>query len=203
MSARQIILIVAIIGAFGILVPMYKGLDFLDPRLIVAYACLSAVIAAPIVTDTFSQPSENDRLLDLLRAWLYSWAFAAILLTVAFITLNVKHGHGRIILPRTSFLVAVECLSLTLAGAAAGIGALLAMRFSAPNVKAGFRAIFLLAAVALFLADRYGAFAMSIRTMTRVLFIVSALFGAVALTTHVMLKVDASDSHHRRGTGGV
>src|SRR5437667_11552357 len=123
MSLRQLLLNLAIIGGFGILVPMYKGLEFLDQRLIVAYACLSAVIAAPIVADTFAAEPEGDSLPSLMRVWLYSSAFAACLLAMALFTMNAINWRATIILPRTSFLVAAECLSLTLAATRSVLGA--------------------------------------------------------------------------------
>jgi hypothetical protein len=194
MSTRQLLVILAIVGAFGVLVPLYKGYEFLDRRLIVAYACLSAVIVAPIVTDRFAGESADDPLPRLLRAWLFSWAFAAVLLAIALFTMNVSTWRGSVVLPRTSFLIAAECLGLTVSAAVAGTGALLMRRFSADNVKAGFRALFLLVVVALFLSDRYGAFTMSTPAMTRLLFILSAFAGAAALVTHVMLKMSAPGS---------
>lgn len=203
MSPRQLLLILAIVGAFGVLVPIYKGLDFLDPRLIVAYACLSAVIAAPIVTDKFAGQAEDNPLSSLLLVWLYSWAFAACLLAMALFTVNVANWRGRIVLPRTSFLIAAECLSLTVAATVVGLGALLARRYSAANVRAGFRAVFLMVVMALFLADRYGALSMTAGVMTRLLFILSSLFGAAALVMHVMLKIGGSHSRDWGGSGGV
>jgi hypothetical protein len=203
MSPRQLVLILAIVGAFGVLLPLYKGFDFLDRRLIVAYACLSAVIAAPIVTDRFAQQPSDNPLPSLLRVWLFSWVFAAFLLAIALFTVNAANWRGSIILPRTSFLAAAECLSLTIAAAVAGMGALLVRRFSAVNVRAGFRALFLIVVVALFLADRYGALSMTAAGMTRLLFILSSLFGAAALVMHAMLRIGASHSRDRWGSGGV
>jgi hypothetical protein len=203
MSPRQLLLILAIVGAFGVLVPIYKGYDFLDRRLIVAYACLSAVIAAPMATDTFAQQAEDNPLSSLLRAWLYSWAFATGLLAIALFTVNVANWRGRVILPGTSFLVAAECLCLTVAAAVVWLGALLAGRYSATNVRAGFRALFLIVVLSLFLADRYGALSMSTGSMTRLLFMLSSLFGGAALVMHVMLRIGGSHSRDRWGSGGM
>lgn len=200
---RQIVVMLAIVGAFGVLLPLYKGYDFLDRRLIVAYACLSAVIAVPIVIDRFAQPDEDVPQLSLLRIWIFSWTFSAFLLAAALFTVNAANWRGRMILPRSSFLAAAECLSLTIAAAVAGLAALLARRFSAANVRAGFRALFLIAVVGLFLADRYGALAMTAAGMTQLLFVLSSLFGAAALVMHAMLRLDASHSRDRRGAGGV
>lgn len=203
MSTRQLLLILAIVAVFGVLLPWYKGFDFMDRRLIIAYASLSAVIAAPIVTDAFARRTAEDPFPALLPVWLYSWAFAAFLLTAALFTVNVTHWRGRVILPRTIFLVAAESLSLTLSATVVGLGAMLSRRFSPANIKAGFRALFLIAVFALFLADRYGALAMNAEATTRLLFILSSLLGAAALVLHVMLRIGGSDSGDRRGTGGV
>lgn len=203
MYTRQLLVILAIAAAFGVLLPMYKGLEFLDRRLIVAYACLSAVIAAPIVTDTYARRNAGDPLPPLIKIWLYSWASAALLLAIALFTVNAAHWRGAVLLPRPVFLIAAECLGLTASAAVVGLAALLATKFSAVNVKAGLRALFLIVVFSLFLADRYGALAMSSPDMTRLLFILSALFGAVALVLHAILRLGGSHSRTRWGSGGL
>ncbi len=45
--ARQALVILIVVIAFGILVPIYKGFAFLDPRIIAAYACLALLFVAP------------------------------------------------------------------------------------------------------------------------------------------------------------
>ena len=45
--ARQALVILLVVIAFGILVPIYKGFAFLDARIILAYACLSLLFVAP------------------------------------------------------------------------------------------------------------------------------------------------------------
>ena len=45
--ARQALVILIVVIAFGILVPIYKGFGFLDPRIIAAYACLALLFVAP------------------------------------------------------------------------------------------------------------------------------------------------------------
>lgn len=191
MSTRQFLIIVALVGAFGIVLPMYKGLDFLDRRLIVAYACLSVVIAAPIAADAFASRTDEDPLPLMLRVWLSSWAVALGLLTLALAAVNITNWRGRLLLPNTSFLVAAGSLSLTATAAVVAMTALGARRFSAANLKAAFRALFLLVVVGLFLADRYGAFIMSTSSMTRLLLILSAMFGAAALAMHVILRMSS------------
>ena len=106
MPPRQLLLIVAIAGAFGVLVPYYKGYGFLDRRLIVAYACLAAVFAGPTATDAFAPDEQDHALRKMARVWLLSWGFAALLLTLALVTVNLTNRHVRPLVPRTSFLIA-------------------------------------------------------------------------------------------------
>ncbi len=45
--ARQAVVILLVVIAFGILVPIYKGFGFLDPRIIAAYSFLALLFIAP------------------------------------------------------------------------------------------------------------------------------------------------------------
>jgi hypothetical protein len=181
MSSRQIVLVLAVIGAFGVLVPYYKGLDFLDPRLIVAYACLSAVIAASSVADAFSGPEAGAAFGRMLRIWLYSWGLAVLLLAIALVTVNARSWHGHPLVPPTSFLMACECISAASSAMVVALGAVLTRRFSARTTKTVFRTTFLLAILALVVADRYGVETPTTESMTRWLFIFSAICGLSAV----------------------
>ncbi len=46
MAMQALVILMGVI-AFGILVPLYKGFGFLDPRIIAAYACLALLFVAP------------------------------------------------------------------------------------------------------------------------------------------------------------
>ena len=45
--ARQAVVILFTVLAFGILVPWYKGFTFLDPRVLLAYGLLALLFVAP------------------------------------------------------------------------------------------------------------------------------------------------------------
>ena len=45
--ARQALVVLMVVIVFGTLVPIYKGIGFLDPRIIAAYACLALLFVAP------------------------------------------------------------------------------------------------------------------------------------------------------------
>ncbi|MGA2600800.1 MAG: hypothetical protein ABSH09_27855 [Bryobacteraceae bacterium] len=181
MPTRQLILIVAIAGAFGVLVPYYKGYGFLDRRLIVAYACLAAVFAGPTATDAFAPDEQDNPLRKMARVWLSCWGFAALLLALALLTVNLTNRHARPLIPRTSFLIAAECLGLTASAAITALGAFLTRQFSAARATSIFRTSFLIIIIAFFLLDRYTTFSLGYNALTRWLYIVSAVFGAAAL----------------------
>jgi hypothetical protein len=181
MPPRQLLLIFAIAGAFGVLVPYYKGYGFLDRRLIVAYACLAAVFAGPTATDAFASDEQDHPLRKMARVWLLSWGFAALLLALALLTVNLTNRHVRPLVPRTSFLIAAECLGLTASAAITALGAFLTRKLWVGRATAILRTAFLIVIVAFFLVDRYSTFSLGYSALTRWLYIVSAVFGAAAL----------------------
>lgn len=46
--AKQALIILAVVLVFGVLVPYYKGLEFLDPAVILVYACMSLLFVVPL-----------------------------------------------------------------------------------------------------------------------------------------------------------
>src|SRR5207237_1602105 len=50
--ATQLLILVV----FGVVVPLLKGLDFLDPLLLGAYTCMGAVFAPPAAASRFATP---------------------------------------------------------------------------------------------------------------------------------------------------
>lgn len=181
MRVRQLILILVLAGAFGVLVPFYKGTGFLDRRLIIAYACLAAVIAGPTAAAAFSTEETGAALAKMVRIWLISWGFAAGVLTLALVTVNLINRHSTLLLPRVSFLVAAECLSITTSAAFTALGAILARKFSGATATAVFRTLFLSVIIVLFLADRFLTISLTTTEVTTNLYIVSGIFGAAAL----------------------
>jgi hypothetical protein len=146
--ARQALIILAVVIAFGILVPIYKGFGFLDARILAAYACLALLFVAPASAEfgaTQGQGLPVPALLGkiaIIVAW--GWGITVSILATAIVTLNVlaKRGGGFLAPPR-GFLSAILMFSLTASIAIAMLGAALARRFSAAQVKAILRGAFL------------------------------------------------------------
>jgi hypothetical protein len=150
--ARQALVILAVVIAFGILVPIYKGIGFLDARILAAYACLALLFVAPASAEfgaTQGRDVPAPALLGkiaIIVAW--GWGITVSILATAIVTLNVLARRGGFLAPPWSFLSAILVFSLTASIAVAMLGAALARRFSAAQAKtilrAGFLAILLI-----------------------------------------------------------
>ncbi len=187
MPPRPLIVLAAVAAAFGIAVPYYRGAGFLDHRLIVAYACLPTIFAAPAAVSSFAPleaPEARETLpafQKLLRVWLLCWAFGTGILGIALLTINLAFAHGRLLLPRAGFLVAALCLGFTGSAAVAALAAELTRHLAMRTVHTMFRTGFLILIAALFLADRFFAVSLSTAAWTRLLFILAAVCGGAAV----------------------
>lgn len=157
--ARQALVILGVVIAFGILVPVYKGVGFLDPRIIAAYACLALLFVAPASAELAGAQGKDAAAWAILAriaiivAW--GWGITVVILATAIVTLNLmaRRGGG-FAAPPMNFLVPVLVFSLSASVAIALLGAVLARRFSAPRVKNLLRTAFLLILLALAFGSR-------------------------------------------------
>ena len=140
--ARQALVILLVVIAFGILVPIYKGFAFLDPRILLAYACLALLFVAPASAELAAADSVGllGRIA-IIIAW--GWGVTVLILATALVTLNVMIRRGGFIAPPLQFLAAILVFSLSSSIAVAMLGAILARRFSAAQVKTILRTAFL------------------------------------------------------------
>jgi hypothetical protein len=152
--ARQALVILLVVIAFGILVPIYKGFAFLDPRIILAYACLSLLFVAPASAELAATNSAGllGRIA-IIIAW--GWGVTVLILATALVTLNVMTRGGGFIAPPLLFLAAILVFSLSSSIAVAMLGAILARRFSAAQVKTILRTAFLIILLGLAFGSRF------------------------------------------------
>lgn len=144
--ARQALIILAVVIAFGVLVPLYKGFGFLDARILAAYALLALLFVAPASAElgaTESQAPLASLLgkMAIIVAW--GWGITVLILGTAIVTLNVLARRGGFLSPPPEFLAAILIFGLTASTAVATLGAALTRRFSAVQVKNILRAAFL------------------------------------------------------------
>jgi len=156
--ARQALIVLAVVIAFGILVPIYKGFGFLDPRIIAAYACLALLFVAPgsaeLAATQGKDAPASAMLARIAIIVTWGWGITVLILATAIVTLNVMSRRGGFLTPPLDFIAAVLVFSLSAAIAIALLGAELARRFSAAQVKNILRVGFLIILLALVFASR-------------------------------------------------
>ena len=168
--ARQAVVILFTVLAFGILVPWYKGFTFLDPRILLAYALLALLFVAPASAESAAahasskesgerESSEGRPVAGVLgRIALvvaYGWGVMVLILITALVTLNLANWRGSVMTPPAAFLSAVLVFSLTASFAVATLSGVLARRFSAGGIKSILRFGFLALLLALALSNRF------------------------------------------------
>jgi len=155
--ARQAVVILFTLLAFGILVPWYKGFTFLDPRILLAYALLALLFVAPASAEsaTAQAGSSSGVLTRIALVVAYGWGVAVLILITALVTLNLANWRGTVIAPPAPFFSAVLLFSLTASFAVATLSSVLARRFSAAGIKSILRFGFLGLLLALALSNRF------------------------------------------------
>jgi hypothetical protein len=146
--AKQALIILFTVLAFGILVPWYKGFTFLDPRMLAAYGLLAVLFVAPASAESFagepSVASPRATLGKLMVLVAFGWGVTVLVLGTALATLNLAYWHGSVIAPSAKLFAGVLVCSLAASAAVGTLSALLARTLSAGVVKTILRFSFLL-----------------------------------------------------------
>jgi hypothetical protein len=214
--ARQALVVLIVVIAFGILVPIYKGFAFLDPRIIAAYACLALLFVAPASAELAATHGAGAMApgilarIGIIVAW--GWGITVLILATALVTVNVmapsaateRRGFAA---PPFGFLAALLVFSLCASIAIAMLGAVLARRFSAAQVKNILRAAFLFILLALVFGPRVLPESVTLaifdrlnsrRALTHLAWEAAVLFGAVAAL--LLLSIFHYSRTTKRGT---
>jgi hypothetical protein len=145
--AKQAVIILAVVLVFGILVPYYKGLEFLDPVVILVYACMSLLFVVRASAEIFAatEPVARAEITSRFGMILaYGWGTTVMMLLSGIVTVNVTHWHGHVLLPSSALLGSAVLLSLIATVAVISGTALLARRVGAQSAKSLLRVSFLL-----------------------------------------------------------
>ena len=89
-----VLLYVALIAVFGVLLPWTKGLDFLDPVMTSAYACLGVLFAGPATAEAFAEKRPDSlkaALRRVAKAVIYGEALALAMLIAGVATVGVLY----------------------------------------------------------------------------------------------------------------
>ncbi len=122
--------LVAVIG-FGILVPWWKGIDFLDTSIILASSSASLVFAAPMIASSFSEEHVSHQ---IFRVVGFVWVMAFLILVNGIATVNIRHWRGHLLLPPWSILGSALLLNFCGAIFLAVLTAAVALRTRKPAV---------------------------------------------------------------------
>jgi hypothetical protein len=133
----------ALAALFGIFLPWWKGLDFLDPVILGAYACLSVVFAGPAAAQAFAEPpgTLKEALKRIAKAVLYGELIALALLGCGLLTVYLTRPV--FLTPDLIELAKSAALGLTASFALASMAAWCALRFSVSAARGLLRVVFL------------------------------------------------------------
>lgn len=193
-GTKTILINLAVILAFGILIPWRKGYDFLDAFMILCYALLSLVFVAPAMADFMTaRPDSAKHLFSAIaRAVIYSWGISVVILGLGIATVNLTRRHFVILYPPPKLLFAALLLGLVACVFVAAASAFITLLFSANAAKVVMRFGFLALLALLLFGPRFLpaqwqywlAQQMTTRGIVRMSFLMSAI---VALADAILL----------------
>ncbi|MGD1092070.1 MAG: hypothetical protein ABSB35_08765 [Bryobacteraceae bacterium] len=155
---RILLLHAALVAVFGVYIPWLKGVDFLDPVITAAYACLGILFAAPAAAQAFANDnpiSMPDVIARIVMAVLYGEIIAVTVLICGFGTVYLTHSRHFVVAPALDTLVAAGLLGITGSFALAAAAAWITLRFSANAARGAMRVVFLLMLLVFFYRSRW------------------------------------------------
>jgi hypothetical protein len=131
-NLRSVLLHLGLLAALGIWVSRLKGLDFLDPAVLGAYACLGLLFAGPAVAQSFPEgiPSFKQATARVLVGVLYGEMVALALLAAGIATVYLSYRGRFVPTPDWESLATSATFGLGACAMFAALAALLAVRFS-------------------------------------------------------------------------
>lgn len=192
--ARQALLLVATVAIFGVFVPWLKGFAFLDPLIILCYACLGVVYVAPAAAEAFGRKTASSTksavLMKMASILAYGWGVSILMLASGILTVNVANWHGRFIGPRPQLLLAAVVLSGAACAAVIAFSGMLAVAYGPKAAKTVLRFAFLLLLLGTAFGYRYLSedtrfqleLIMTTSGLTRLAFQSAAILAAISAT---------------------
>jgi hypothetical protein len=142
---RPILLHLALLAAFGVWIPRAKGIDFFEPEVLGAYACLGLIFAGPAVAQSSAEgfaPPFALAIARIVTGVLYGEAVVAALIGTGIATIHILlRGHY---IPSPDWPSLASCAIFGLCGAAmaASMAAWLASQFSRQAATVTLRVLF-------------------------------------------------------------
>ena len=149
----------AVLAAFGVLVPWVKGFEFLDPLILLAYTAIPILFVAPASTAVFAEPPKGAPAVisKLAAVMLYGWGIGVLVLLCGLATVNIADWYGHLVLPSTKFLIDALLLGFCASLFVASLGALLTSTLAPNPARNILRLAFLLPLLAMATARRFAS----------------------------------------------
>ena len=141
---RTVILHLVLIAIFGVFLPLRKGVGFLEPIMITAYACLGVLFAAPAAASAFSKgrpQTMREAGVRAAKAVGYGEGLALVMLIAGVVSVSV--AQGRALYPELDVLGEGVLLGLAASTALALFSGWMTLRFSAAWARVGMRLVFM------------------------------------------------------------
>lgn len=156
LGRRALPLHILLLAIFGIVLPWAKGIEFLDPVILSAYACLGVIFAAPASAQLFADPPRSMATVftRIAIAVLYGELMSIGMIVLALATVYLTHPHLPIP-PDFVSLAASIAFGIACSFALSAIAGWSALQFSPPAARAMIRVIFLTLLVVFFFRSRW------------------------------------------------
>ncbi len=135
----------ALLAAFGIWIPQWKGVDFLDSPVLGAYACLALIFAGPAAAQAFPEgisSSFGQANARILVSVLYGELVALALLGAGIATVYLTHRGGFVPTPDWESLAKSALFGWSASVMLAALAAWVAVRFSRGTAVICLRLVF-------------------------------------------------------------
>ncbi len=156
-GGRGLLIHILVIGTFGIFLPWLKGIEFLDPVLIAAYACLGILFAAPAAAQAFASgrpASMGEALARVAVAAVYGEVMVIAILMAALATVYLTHRYIPIA-PDVPGMLEANAFGIAASLAMGAIAGWITLQFSAGAARSMMRVIFLGLLVVFFFYSRW------------------------------------------------
>jgi len=158
---RGMALFAVFLAILGYMFPTAMGFSFLDPHILLAYACSSPFFVSSVAVESFADARDfaPPRVMlagKTIAATAFGWAASVLALGLALTSVNLREWHGSAVLPDARFLAGVLGLGLALSAFTVAAAAVLTLRLPAYQAKTILRRAFFIALVSVVLLARYG-----------------------------------------------
>jgi hypothetical protein len=146
-----------LVVVFGVVVPVLKRIEFFDPVLMSAYACIAMVFSGPAVAEAFrTKPgSFGEAFKWILQSVLFGEIIAAAMLACGILTVYLTHLRTIFFLPDLVNLAVSGAFGLAGSLALAGLAGWVTLRFSRGVARGTLRIVFLALLVVFFLRGQW------------------------------------------------